>query len=242
MVDSKRFLHLERDRPRREEPEGKTRTEVHERFRDAPRSETTPGEQPGSVTTGRFQADESSGLALDDSPHAVTFQRCIQCGADNSRFVEWCERCGGSLTTPEQRAPQVQLELEQSRARQEEDAGLAQLHATRAAEVQAQQEAVHSAALELGRALANRERDREEAVLGEDAYPRRRGPLAPRLLKQIPDPRVRMGVMVGGIGLLLVPWFLHGAAAFDLRFASLSLFVALFAPWRPRTRGFWRDF
>jgi hypothetical protein len=148
------------------------------------------------------------------------FNRCVRCQTDNGRFVECCERCGASLTTPEQHAFHAQLAQANEAFRKNEVAELEQLRAAREAE------AARQATLSL------------QLLLEKDAQPRDESlSLGRRLLRRIPNPRHRMAVLIGSVVLLLLPWFFQGAGT-TLRLISLITFAVLFSPrsLRPRRR------
>jgi hypothetical protein len=227
---SKRFLHLERDRP------------------SVPDREERPdnGEEvalPTGLNRERFRPEPEPSLAVAAKEEGPGFLRCARCGADNTRFARNCARCETPLHTPEQRAYNAQFAERLTAERKQENETLA----TRRAEqerLRAEEAAqLREAQLELGKRLAQRERERVEDELGDGGFT---SLSVPGALRRIQSPRARLAVLVA-LGLVAVlPWFLtsvHSGVGEALRLVSLMVLLSFTPPgWRRnrRFRGRWR--
>ncbi|HYO51375.1 hypothetical protein [Archangium sp.] len=107
-----RFLHLERSRGEKPNPDGQVRLRDGSRFE----SVAGPGEaRPSTVAVPeahveRFKLHGQTPLALDDVPaEGQRFPRCVRCQAENGRFVRECTTCGADLQSPEQLAYNEEL-------------------------------------------------------------------------------------------------------------------------------------
>ncbi|MFP2932653.1 hypothetical protein ACLESO_47400 [Pyxidicoccus sp. 3LG] len=98
-----RFLHLERSRTERTEPEASSRLQSGGRFETLQER----GEAPQETAVPEAHLERFKGqapLALADVPEeALRFPRCAVCESENGRYSTECGVCGADLGTPQQR-------------------------------------------------------------------------------------------------------------------------------------------
>jgi hypothetical protein len=193
-----RFLHLERSRGEKPQPDGQVRLQDGGRFE----SVAGPGtDVPASVSVPeahveRFKLHGQTPLALDAEPApGQHFPRCVRCEAENGRFARECTTCGADLQSPEQLA----YDAERARAREQAEAQTRE-------QVQVLQKAQKELTAEQ---LAEQQRYMEQLKLAleqDRSFLSRLQPLfdpclALGLLRLIPQPRTRWMTAAWAIGL-----------------------------------------
>jgi len=201
----KRFLHLES--PRRESPRAPA-PQAEARF-DRMEPPGDPAVAAGSpAAQDRFRAPPERPLELAQAPAgSQPFVRCARCETDNSLYASICASCQADLGTEEQRVFNERLWAARREEATRQEAALAERERERgriaAEELEARRQ--------LAAAMARQEAERVRERLGEATWGGMgRGwgrdgsgwtPLGIRLLRLIPDPRVRLAV--GGTALAL---------------------------------------
>jgi hypothetical protein len=165
----------------------------------------------GAELRARRQKELETGLALDFPPtDAEPFTRCGACESDNNRHAVRCQTCRADLDTEQQRVFHRAFWDERRRQSQQESVALEQLQRQRAAAEQLEGIAGDPGGQRaLGLDLARRvgEQERQRLAWMDDGFSLRRladaGSVGMRLLRLIPDTRIRLGAAVGLLGLAI---------------------------------------
>lgn len=230
MSSLKRFLHLEGRRQERgsaapAEPSASGRFAslehpADEASMEVPRAAATVARFERQVSDQPLVTDER---ALEEQP----FLRCMHCQIDSSRYAQHCPQCGSSLTSPEQQ--EFNRALWQQRLQHREE------------EVRAQEAA--------RKVTAEQMVELENAYRQLDTLREVRGdlPFGLWVIRQIKDPRWRIGVIASGLlgyAVLCVVALRGGWGARQLWLLVTIALSALFAPpsMRRRRRRWFDDY
>lgn len=158
----------------------------------------------------------------------MPFVRCCVCRTDHHLTATVCQNCEGDLTTPVQRAFNQALARDYAQRSAEERADGDRVSASRAEADQAARDAQRLAYTTLEQMAAQR----------AESEP----PIGLRLARRIPNPVVRLVVLVLAAVLPLALIFGSGvgSAGFEVGLVLLFLVAAAFAPRRVR-RMIWED-
>jgi hypothetical protein len=177
------------------------------------------GSSPSSATADRFGGGSRRIELATDDDDEQTFVRCAHCHADSNRHATTCQVCGLSLDTDEQRRynaelwPRVREEVRHAREEAEER----------------RRESERRFALEIAERVrrdALRAREDAEATRGLGSVVRGRQPsLGLSWLRRIPDPRVRLAVLVGLVALPFLLWQVAPALGVLCSLAICAVFL-----------------
>jgi hypothetical protein len=232
-----RFLHLEKARGDKPRPEGQTKLHDGSRFE----SVAGPGEARLEVSVPeahveRFKRHGERPLALDDKlAPGHRFPVCARCESVNGRFNQECITCGEELNTPEQRAFTAHYwearEQAEAQARAEQEA-----FARQQQELEAERR--RDAERYADELLSQLKRERPAGRWRALATPS----LGWGLLRLIPHPYVRWGVLacVVGLPLLLVRFGGRSARGLGVSLGLLVFFLLVpHSLWARRYGRWW---
>ncbi|WP_224366278.1 hypothetical protein [Hyalangium versicolor] len=225
-----RFLHLERSRGERPNPNEPARLQSGSRFETL--AQRGAGPQEAAVPDAhleRFRGEAP--LALEEVPaEAERFPRCARCESDNSRFARECALCGADLNTPEQRAYNETFWKTRQQALAQEREAVKALGQQQRDEDRRDEQARFDQMLEKLRE-EERASSRWDFFTGET-------PFGWRLLSLISDPVVRVGVLIVSI---LIPVALWRYGVGRTRLVGVALgFLILMSLLPSNRRRWWR--
>jgi len=224
-----RFLHLERARTERPEPEPSSplqsggRFESMEQRGDAPQEAAIP-----EAHLERFKGHEPVALALPPEEDARRFPRCMLCESENGRFAKTCSMCGADLGTPQQLDYNERLWQERrkglTRTLEDEREALRQLEAQRQQEARQKREDAERFARQIAELHA------KEQSFGWVRHGLQHATVGTALLSLIPNPRVRWLALAGLVSLALGLWRFGDGGTRLAGMGLSALLVVLFIP------------
>lgn len=231
-----RFRHLER--PRREGaadevPDPTARIEAVE----AGGAVADAGIPAESID--RFREPPERPLAIDERPEdEQPFVRCAWCEADNTRYATECEHCHAKLDTPMQRKFNDVFWARRRQDAAAEKRALEVLQEDRTAQADAEARARREGAEAMAREIERAERRRLEMDDPRWGDPTGAGgafggtPYGIRLLRLVPNPYVRIALVVAAVALPVALIALGGRRS-GMQLAGvilISLVLSLVAP------------
>jgi hypothetical protein len=240
-----RFKNLERAREGGEAPSPSPSKHPTGRF-EAMENEPAQLEARGtSESLKRFKPAEERPLELaSGGASAQPFMRCMKCEADNTNFAARCFNCGDDLTSEPQKAFNDRFWEKRLAADAEEREGEAERASAREAEETRQRRLIAEAQVTAAKEMAEHERFRVESSLrgtpGDGTgFFSSWTPLGIRLLRGIDSPLIRLGVVVGAVGVpaILVAASSPGHTAFRVGLVGFGILGFLLTP---PTLLFWR--
>lgn len=231
-----RFKNLERAREGGEARSPSPNRHPTGRF-EAMENEPAQVEARGtSESLKRFKPAEERPLELATVGAQQPFMRCMKCEADNTNFAERCFNCGDDLTTDAQRTFNDRFWEKRQAAEAEDRQAAAERESARAEDEARQRKELADLKVKAATELAAAERLRVQASLGgsPDLESSFGGwtPYGVRILQRIQNPLVRLGVIVGSVGVpaVLVASSSPGHTAFRVGLAGFGILAFLLTP------------